>query len=69
MNTYSSVIIMILLALTVFSVLILENNRIPRRKKQLFITTNILIALAALSECAGVHISGNPEIPRGALAA
>ncbi len=59
MSTYSSAII-ILLALAVFSVLILENNRIPRRKKQLFITTNILIALAALSECAGVHISERP---------
>lgn len=69
MNNYTSVIIMILLALTVLSILISENNRISQTKKQLFIATNIMIALAAIAECAGVHISGNADVPKGVLAA
>ena len=69
MNYYTSVIIIILLALIVLSILVSENNRIPHSKKRLFIATNCLIALAAFAECAGVHISGNPDIPKGVLAA
>lgn len=69
MNYYTSVIIMILLALWVFSILILENDRIPKQKKQIFIMTNVLIAFAALAECGGVHMSGKEWIPRGCLAA
>ena len=69
MNNYTSVIIMILLALTVLSILISENNRISQTKKQLFIATNMMIALAAIAECAGVHISGNADVPKGVLAA
>lgn len=69
MNNYTSVIIMILLALTVLSILISENNRISQTKKQLFIATNMMIALAAIAECAGVHISGNAAVPKGVLAA
>ena len=69
MNYYTFVIIMILLALGVLTILISENNRISQKKKQLFIATNVLIALSALAECAGVHISGNPNVPKGILAA
>lgn len=69
MNYYTSVIIIILLALTVLSILVSENNRISQNKKQLFIATNILIAIAAIAECAGVHIGGNPNISKGVLAA
>ena len=69
MNYYTSVIVIILLALVVLSVLISENNRISRHKKQHFLTTNLLIALAAIAECAGVHISGKAYIPWGVLAA
>lgn len=68
-NYYTSIIIIILMALTVLSILILENNRLPQTKKRVFITTNILIALAACVECAGVHIGGNANIPKGVLAA
>lgn len=39
------------------------------KKKQIFITTNILIALAAIVEYAGVHIGGNENIPKAVLAA
>ena len=69
MNYYTVVIIMTLLALGVLTILISENDRISRQKKQLFIATNILIALAALAECAGVHMDGNANVPKGALAA
>lgn len=68
MNYYTSVIVIILLALGVLSVLISENNRISRSKKQHFLITNLLIALAAIAECAGVHISGNPSVPAWLLA-
>lgn len=66
---YTSIIIMTLLALCVLSILIAENNRISEQKKHFFIVTNILIALAAIAECAGVHISGHENIPKGVLAA
>ena len=69
MSYYTSVIIMTLLALTVLSILISENDRITYQKKRLFIYTNILIAAAAIAECAGVHINGNANIPKGVLAA
>ena len=69
MNYYTSIIIMTLLALAVLSILILENDRISKKKKEIFLTTNFFIALAAIAECAGVHISGNPAIPKGVLAA
>ena len=66
---YTSIIIMTLLALGVLSILIAENNRISEQKKHLFIATNILIALAAIAECTGVHISGRENVPKGVLAA
>lgn len=66
---YTSIMIMTLLALGVLSILIAENNRISEQKKHLFIATNILIALAAIAECTGVHISGRENVPRGVLAA
>lgn len=69
MTYYTSIIIMTLLALGVLSILIGENNRISEQKKHLFIATNILIALAAIAECTGVHISGHENIPKGVLAA
>lgn len=42
---YTSVILITLLALMVLSIRILENDRIPRSKKRLFLATNLLIAL------------------------
>ena len=57
------------MALIVLSILILENNRLPQTKKRVFITTNILIALAAIAECIGVNIGGNEHIPKGVIAA
>ena len=69
MDYYTSVIFMLFLALLVLSVLISENSRISLRKKRLFIAGNLLIALAALAECAGVHMNGNPVLPKGWLAA
>lgn len=68
MNYYTSIIIIILLALTVLSVLVSENNRMSRKKKEIFIATNILIALAAIVEYAGVHIGGNENISKAVLA-
>lgn len=69
MTYYTSIIIMTLLALAVLSILILENDRIDQAKKKIFLTTNLFVALAAIAECAGIHISGNPTIPKGVLAA
>lgn len=69
MTYYTSIIIITLLALAVLSILILENDRITREKKKIFLTTNLFVALAAIAECAGIHIGGNPAIPKGVLAA
>lgn len=69
MINYSSVIVVVLMALVVFSVLILENNRISKQKKRLFIATNILIALGAVAECAGLHLGGKENVPHWVLAA
>ena len=69
MSYYTSVIIIILLALVVLSILISENNRISHKKKRLFIATNILISVAAIAECGGVHLSGKEYIPSWVLAA
>ena len=66
---YTSVILITLLALMVLSIRILENDRIPRSKKRLFLATNFLIALAATAEYAGVHLNGNPDFPRWMLPA
>lgn len=55
---YTSVILITLLALMVLSIRILENDRILRSKKRLFLATNLLIALAATAEYAGVHLNG-----------
>lgn len=69
MNYYTSVIVLIVLALVVLSILVSENARISYKKKRLFIATNILIAVAALAECAGIHLNGKEYIPSGVLAA
>lgn len=62
MSYYTSVIILVLLALGVLSVLISENDRTPAKIKRLFYVTNLLIALSATAECAGIHIGQNPNI-------
>lgn len=69
MNYYTSVIVMVLLALGVLSVLVCENDRISTEKKKHFLATNLLIALAAIAECAGVHMNGNAHVPSWLLAA
>lgn len=69
MGYYTSVIVLVLLALVVLCVLISENNRIPAKKKRLFFATNILIAVSAIAECSGIHIAGNPDIPGWVLTA
>ena len=69
MEYYTSVIIIILLALAVLSILISENDRISHKKKRLFIATNILISIAAIAECGGIHLNGKESIPSWVLAA
>lgn len=69
MNYYASIIIILLLAFIVLSILISENNRMFRSKKHIFITTNVLIALAAIVEYMGVMFGGDVNIPRGVIAA
>ena len=69
MNYYTSVIIIILLSLVVLSILVLENDRISHKKKRLFIATNILVSIAAIAECGGVHLNGKEYMPSWVLAA
>ncbi len=69
MTYYSYIIMLTILALAVLSVLVSENDRISHQKKRLFVLTNALIAVAALAECAGIHINGKEYIPSGVLVA
>ena len=69
MNYYTSIIIMVLLSLMVLSILISENNRMYKSKKRIFITTNVLIAMAAVVEYIGVLLSGHADIPHIIIAA
>lgn len=67
MDYYMLNIIIAVFSLVVLSILIFENARISAGKKRLFIATNILISLAAIFECVGVHISGNENVPKVVL--
>ena len=67
MTYYTSVIIIVWLALCVLAVLVYENARIPQREKIVMYLTYIIVALAALSEWLGVQINGNPNIPHWCL--
>ena len=66
---YTYVIIITVLAMAVLSVLVFENDRISRYKKNLFVMANIFISIASIVECAGVHITGNVAFPRFLLIA
>lgn len=61
---YTDVIIITLLALFVFSVLVYENDRIQPKEKKYFILTNLYIGVAAIAECVGVYMNGNPDFPK-----
>ncbi|MDO4500551.1 MAG: GGDEF domain-containing protein [Erysipelotrichaceae bacterium] len=67
MNYYTLIIIVVILALAVLSILIMENNRITAEKRRLFLATNLIVLLAAIAECGGVHIGLNPNIPSSVL--
>lgn len=69
MNYYTYVIIITVLALIALSVLVFENDRISVQKKKLFVLANIFISIAAVAECAGVHITGDASAPRWLLIA
>lgn len=64
---YTSIIIMCWLSLVVLSILVWENNRLSRRRKQMFFLTNVIVALAALMEWLGLQLNGHPSIPTWVL--
>ena len=66
---YTDVIIITLLALSVFSVLVYENDRIRPKEKKYFILTNLYIGIAAIAECVGVYLNGNTDFPKWVLTA
>ena len=66
---YTDVIIITLLALSVFSVLVYENDRIRPKEKRYFILTNLYIGIAAIAECVGVYLNGNTDFPKWVLTA
>lgn len=69
MDYYSLIMIVVFLSLITLSILMIENNRISSEKKKLFLITNLIVALAAASEWAGLYISGHENIPGGYLVA
>lgn len=60
---YTSIFILVWLALGVLCLLIWENNRLPEKDKRFLYITYILIALAALGEWCGVQLDGREEFP------
>lgn len=68
-NYYSSVILLVWIALGALSILIAENDRITRKGKRSFYLTYSLVALSALAEWTGIQLSGNTAFPGWLLAA
>lgn len=68
-NYYTSIVLMTWMILAVLSILIRENDRIPKGEKKSFYFTYILIATAALAELVGVHLNGREEFPKALLMA
>ena len=63
MDYYTSLIIVVWVALAVLCVLVFENNRLTRVEKHVLYFTYIVVALAALAEWLGVKFNGNTAIP------
>lgn len=59
MRYYTSITILIWLALCILCILVRENARLRSEKKTVFYLTYLLIALAALSEWLGLKLSGS----------
>lgn len=68
-NYYTSIVLMTWMVLAVLSILISENDRIPKNEKRSFYLTYILIAIAALAELVGVLLNGREEYPKELLLA
>ena len=68
MSFYTALIALCWMALCVLCILVRENSWIPREDKRLFYLTYAIIALSALAECLGVHLSGNTGVPAWVLA-
>jgi len=67
MNYYTAVIVMSWLALAVLSILVSENDRLPREDKRLLYLTYALIAASALMEWLGIRLNGDPSYPEWLL--
>ena len=68
MGFYTALIALCWMALCVLCILVRENSWIPGEDKGLFYLTYAIIALSALAECLGVHLSGNTGVPAWVLA-
>lgn len=66
---YVSIIALTWMILVVLSILIRENNRIPKQEKHAFYLTYALIAGSALAEFVGVYLNGNTALPKVILSA
>ena len=64
---YSAIILLSVMALGVLCILVHENGRIKKERKQLYYLTYLLIALSALSEWAGIQLDGVEGLPKWPL--
>lgn len=66
---YDTISILMWMSLGVLCILVWENDRIKRANKRIFYLTYAFIALSALAEWTGIHITGNENLPRWVLIA
>ena len=60
---YTTISVIVWLALLILCTLVYENDRINTRKRKIFYLTYVLIFIASLAEWVGVYISGITGIP------
>ena len=60
---YTTISVIVWLALLILCTLVYENDRISTRKRKIFYLTYVLIFIASLAEWVGVYISGITGIP------
>ncbi|MBQ9493269.1 MAG: GGDEF domain-containing protein [Oscillibacter sp.] len=67
LNYYSTIIMICWMSLGVLCILVLENNRLPKKKKHILYLTYALTALAAFAEWLGLQLNGNVSLSKWPL--
>ncbi|MCR5544638.1 MAG: GGDEF domain-containing protein [Eubacterium sp.] len=60
---YTSILVIVWIALLILSILVFENDRLSTRKRKIYYLTYTLIFMASLAEWMGVYINGKTFVP------